>query len=78
MKLTRFAVGETIRRIRAAGDLHWPDGKDEAGLIDEWATQLATEHGGERVWSVCCDKYGFPPQMLSSGELLDLQIALMS
>src|SRR5206468_2638095 len=43
--LTRFAVEETVRRIRLAGDLHWPAGIDEEKQLDDWAHELGPEFG---------------------------------
>ena len=39
--LTPFAVTETVRRIRDAGDLHWPPGVNEGAEIDALTNALA-------------------------------------
>jgi Cu(I)/Ag(I) efflux system membrane protein CusA/SilA len=44
--LTRFAVAETVRRIRDAGDLEWPAGVSEDAQIDALARELEPEYGG--------------------------------
>jgi Cu(I)/Ag(I) efflux system membrane protein CusA/SilA len=43
--LTRFAVRETVRRFRQAGDLHWPTGLDEEKHLDELAERLTKKYG---------------------------------
>jgi Cu(I)/Ag(I) efflux system membrane protein CusA/SilA len=43
--LTRFAVEETARRFRQAGDLRPPAGVEEGELLDELARKLAPEFG---------------------------------
>ena len=43
--LTRFAVAETVRRFREAGDLQWPQGTDEAAEIDALAKDLTPTNG---------------------------------
>ncbi len=43
--LTRFAVSETVRRIRRAGDLHWPAGVDQEKQLDDWAQALSPQLG---------------------------------
>jgi Cu(I)/Ag(I) efflux system membrane protein CusA/SilA len=39
--LTRFAVAETVRRFRMAGELRWPGNEDAEKQIDELAQDLA-------------------------------------
>ena len=43
--LTRFAVAETVRRLREAGDLQWPQGVSEAAEIDALAKDLTPANG---------------------------------
>jgi Cu(I)/Ag(I) efflux system membrane protein CusA/SilA len=43
--LTRFAVTETIRRIRAAGNLRWPETVRAEPEIDQLARQLSSAYG---------------------------------
>jgi Cu(I)/Ag(I) efflux system membrane protein CusA/SilA len=43
--LTRFAVGETVHRIRQAGDLKWPSGSNEERKLDELAEKLSPRYG---------------------------------
>ena len=43
--LTRFAVSETVRRLRESGSLHWPSGTDEDKQVDELAQKLGPEFG---------------------------------
>jgi Cu/Ag efflux pump CusA len=43
--LTRFAVTDTIRRIHAAGNLHWPETVREGAEIDQLAQQLSPAYG---------------------------------
>ncbi len=44
-QLTRFAIEETLRRIREAGDLSWPAGTDESAVIDKLAEELISKYG---------------------------------
>lgn len=44
-ELTRFAVAETIRRFRLAGDIQWPPGTDEEGVVDDLARQFTQDFG---------------------------------
>jgi len=43
--LTRFAVEETIRHFKNAGDLHWPQGADEQQQIAELTAKLVPDFG---------------------------------
>ncbi len=43
--LTRFAVAETVRRIRENGNLQWPAGADEKGEVDALAKALTPTYG---------------------------------
>jgi copper/silver efflux system protein len=43
--LTRFAVAETVHRIRDAGDLQWAHGVNESDEIDALARELAPANG---------------------------------
>src|SRR5262249_39120111 len=43
--LTRFVVEETVRRFRAAGNLHWPAGAEEVMQLDSLAQKLAPGFG---------------------------------
>ncbi|HZT79926.1 MAG TPA: efflux RND transporter permease subunit, partial [Gemmataceae bacterium] len=43
--LTRFAVGETVRRVRQWGNLRWPAETDEDKRVDELAQKLGPEFG---------------------------------
>lgn len=45
--LTRFAIEETVRRMRAAGALSWPIGVDEQTTLNELSTKLTLAYG---VW----------------------------
>jgi Cu(I)/Ag(I) efflux system membrane protein CusA/SilA len=44
-QLTRFAVEETVRRMREAGDLSWPAGTDEQAEIERLADKLTPKYG---------------------------------
>lgn len=46
-QLTRFAVEETVRRMREGGDLSWPAGTDEQTQIDRLADKLTPKYG---IW----------------------------
>ena len=43
--LTRFVAVETLRRIREAGNLKWPDGVSEDAEIDRLVRELAPRYG---------------------------------
>jgi len=43
--LMRFAVADTVRRIREARRLRWPEGMAEEKQIDELAAQLTPDFG---------------------------------
>src|SRR5262249_10498076 len=43
--LTRFAVGETIRRFRQTGELHWSLGTNEKDKLDRLAEKLTPKFG---------------------------------
>jgi Cu(I)/Ag(I) efflux system membrane protein CusA/SilA len=43
--LARFAVEETVRRFRAAGLLHWPEGVDGEAEVNQLGAELAVRHG---------------------------------
>ncbi|HEX5445267.1 MAG TPA: efflux RND transporter permease subunit, partial [Pirellulales bacterium] len=43
--LTRYAVTETVRRLRAPGDLAWPAGMDEQAEVDRLAGQYVDKYG---------------------------------
>ena len=43
--LTRFAVVETVRRFRQAGDLHWVEGTKEEEQVEELTKNLVPELG---------------------------------
>ncbi len=43
--LTRFAVAETIRRLRENGDLQWPAGADEKAEVDSLTNTLTPAYG---------------------------------
>src|SRR5262249_28960490 len=43
--LVRFAVDETVRRFRQAGDLHWPGGAGEESSLDALAQKLTPKYG---------------------------------
>jgi Cu(I)/Ag(I) efflux system membrane protein CusA/SilA len=43
--LTRFAVDETVRRFRQAGDLQWPAWVDKEKHLEEFAERLAKTYG---------------------------------
>jgi Cu(I)/Ag(I) efflux system membrane protein CusA/SilA len=47
--LTRFAVEETVRRVRATGGLQWPQGVDADKEIGDLAERLTPEYGGALV-----------------------------
>ena len=42
---TRFAVSETVRRIRDADDLHWPKGANDNAEIDALTKEVAPANG---------------------------------
>ena len=44
LRLTRFAVAETIDQVRSAAGFSWPDGRDEETAIDELAERLSPEY----------------------------------
>jgi Cu(I)/Ag(I) efflux system membrane protein CusA/SilA len=44
-RLVRFAVADTGRRMRAAGDLVWPEGRNEDDEIDRLAAKLTPTYG---------------------------------
>jgi len=46
-KLTRHAVGETVRRMRESGRLFWPAGMEESAEIDRLVGILSPKYG---VW----------------------------
>jgi Cu(I)/Ag(I) efflux system membrane protein CusA/SilA len=41
--LTRFAVSETVRRLRQSGSLRWPSGTDEGKQVDQLAERFGPE-----------------------------------
>ena len=43
--LTRFAIEETVSRMREAGDLSWPAGTDEKAQIDRLTETLTPKYG---------------------------------
>ncbi len=43
--LTRYAIGETVRRLRESNSLHWPSGTDEGKQVDELAQRLGPAFG---------------------------------
>jgi Cu(I)/Ag(I) efflux system membrane protein CusA/SilA len=43
--LTRFAVADTVRRLKRAGDLQWAAGADENAEIDKLAAEMTPEYG---------------------------------
>jgi Cu(I)/Ag(I) efflux system membrane protein CusA/SilA len=45
--LVRYMLDETVRRLHAAGNLHWPAGIDQRQRIDELSAQLSPDYG---IW----------------------------
>ncbi|HEY5313441.1 MAG TPA: efflux RND transporter permease subunit, partial [Pirellulales bacterium] len=45
--LVRYTLDETVRRLQAAGKLHWPAGDDAARQIDQLAAKFTPDYG---VW----------------------------
>jgi Cu(I)/Ag(I) efflux system membrane protein CusA/SilA len=43
--LTRYAISETVRRLRQVGSLHWPSGTEERKEVDELTQKLSTDFG---------------------------------
>jgi len=44
-ELTRFAVGETVRRMRNAGGISWPQGLDEQAQLERISVALTPKYG---------------------------------